>query len=158
MSYVSEYYPPIRIEDLSKIFDMSLSDSIKFAKNGTLKTKKIGKNIYVSNKSLEMYKDKIILSKKDRVKRLTKNILKEKYENKILTYANLIKSNRKLSKENKETLKSMKNIEDKCDNLSDLSYESFNEIDFDLNFTYSEIKESIREAKNSNVFGFTKTK
>lgn len=154
MKHTSEFYPPITIKDMPNIFDMTLSDCIELSINGLLKTKKIGKDIYISNTSLETYKDSIIKSKKNRIKKIAKSIIREKYENKVLEYAHLIKLNRKYTKENHQRLISTKYLEYYCDNLSDLSYQSSFEIDYDLKMTYTEIKDCIKKAKNKNLFGF----
>jgi len=154
MKHTSEYYPPITIKDMPNIFDMSLSDCIELSINGSLKTKKIGRDIYVSNTSLATYKNNIIKSKKDRVRKIAKSIIKESYEDKVLYYANLITKNRTSAEKNRKRLIAMKHLEYYSNNLSDLSYESSIEIDYDFKMTFSELKECIKEARNRNIFGF----
>ena len=160
-----DFYPPITYKDMENIFDVPKSVFVEMHFSRQLETKTIGKITYVSINSI---KD-LISSIPDDIKSIQRMCIKRKIltfkEDRILRYANLIRtmrnSNETFKKNSGNSLKA-KRISDKRYNEINLALLEINNNSYfeDLlidNITYSQIKKIILEVRNMKTLKRTAT-
>jgi len=155
----SEYYPPLDLDYLEDLLDISRSNILNIVADGEIKTKKMGNKIFVSNYSLNAFMDRVPTNRKEMERRVVKKYINEWKENKILTYAYLIRTMRRSNKEFTKLLNKKKELEfsQKVSFQLNSRVDTDNEIEnISLDIPYSEIKKIILEVREMDLWVFDK--
>jgi len=163
MIVVDDFTPPITYADMEYIFDVPQSKFVKMAFYNEIKTKKIGRKIYVSIESIKDLLKSLTTDKKS----VQRNIIKRKIitlrEDKILKMSKIIKTMRTLNSVYKTNLKGgigTKRMPKrwKSEDINLILLEMDNRVEFEslsIDVSYSEIKKIILEVREMDLVYYT---
>ncbi|HQS67725.1 MAG TPA: hypothetical protein PLM93_11130 [Sulfuricurvum sp.] len=154
ISLTSEYFPPIELGEISLLFKKKGEELTKFLTENQLKTKKIGRKTYVSVISLYGFIDTLPKTSKEYERRVIEYNIRLAKENKLLTYATLVRKMRKINQTLTDTYYLKGTMNDATNLNVNIVMDDSIQIDIDpigYGLSYSEVKRIITNIRNEKL-------